>query len=115
MKSSVYLDLEAKRKEEEHANKEVSQGKKSLPKDYIPYFVSPGEPTNVCKGGSSTGANSLVSKSETPFATQADQRRTLEMQKPTLWLVTIKAGNAETQTTAMTMKTKRKGCDDIFK
>lgn len=92
--------------------KEVRE--KSLPKDYIPYFVSPGEPTNVSKGGSSTDANSLVSKSETPFAMQADQR-TLEMQKPTLWLVTIKAGNAETQTTAMTMKTKRKGCDDIFK
>lgn len=38
----------------------------------------------------------------------------MEAQKPTLWLFTFKAGNAEAQTTAMTMKMERRGCDDIF-
>lgn len=40
--------------------------------------------------------------------------KTLEAQKPTLRSVTIKAGNAETQAAAMTTKTEKRGCVDIF-
>lgn len=38
----------------------------------------------------------------------------MEAEKPTLRLVTIKAGNAETQATAVTTKTEKRGCVDIF-
>lgn len=40
--------------------------------------------------------------------------KTMEAQKPTLRLVTLKAGNAETQAAAMTTKTEKRGCVDIF-
>ena len=38
----------------------------------------------------------------------------MEAPKPTLRLVTLKAGNAETQAAAMTTKTEKRGCVDIF-
>lgn len=38
----------------------------------------------------------------------------MEAEKPTLCLFTVKAENAETQTTAMTMKMERWGYLDIF-
>ena len=40
--------------------------------------------------------------------------KTMEAPKPTLRLVTLKAGNAETQAAAMTTKTEKRGCVDIF-
>lgn len=40
--------------------------------------------------------------------------KVMEAPKPTLRLVTLKAGNAETQATAITTKTEKRGCADIF-
>lgn len=104
-----------RRKEERHANGEATQGKdvslrvihlicqsKRAKKDlqvrvkqYCKLECVKERGVSVCNTGRLEG-------------------KTMEAQKPTLRLVTIKAGNAETHAAAMTTKTEKRGCVDIF-
>lgn len=95
--------------------KRGKSGGEGLPRDYIPYSVSQ-DMQPRCVSEEQAGMQSrLRRRQRAPTAMQTDWRgRRWRHGNQLCGLFALRAGNAETHTTAVTMKMERRGCDDVF-